>query len=264
MRLRSSVAEHLCAEAIRGKVEYSKLDLSRCIGIPTRLTEELAEEAGIFAGDGSLNIYSRNHRIVIAGNRVEDAQYYKETVLPLLLRVYNASPKLVFWSEGTIGVYLTSRAIGSFKNRVLGFPLGPKKHIQVPPAILKSSKKMRAAFIRGLFDTDGTLYFEGKYGKKPYYSRIQITNTSKELVEQVFEMLTSMGFTPSVNIKNKRRKRWRLAYDICIRGKTATHKWFKDIGSSHEKTQLKYALWKKLGWCPASKYALLKKYASAR
>lgn len=263
MRLRSSVAEHLCAEAIRGKVEYSKLDLSRCIGIPTRLTEELSEEAGIFAGDGSLNIYNRNHRIVIAGNRVEDAQYYKETVLPLLLRVYNASPKLVFWSEGTIGVYLTSRAIGSFKNRVLGFPLGPKKHIQVPTMIRKGNKKIRAAFIRGLFDTDGTLYFEGKYGKKPYYPRIQITNTSKELVEQVFEMLTSMGFTPFVNIKNK-RKGWRTAYDICICGKTATHKWFEDIGSSHEKTRLKYALWKKLGWCPASKYALLKKYASAR
>lgn len=100
-------------------------------------------------------------------------------------------------SRGTIGLKVDLRSIG-----VLG-----NKHI--PPAYLRASKDQRLALLQGLMDTDGYCDQRGQ---------CEISLTSKRLIEDVLELLGSLGIKAQIReglAKLKGRmisQKWRIKF----------------------------------------------------
>jgi len=204
--------------------------------LPKDNSVELAEETGIHIGDRSMNIYANGGIVSIAGHPSDDKEYYEQFIVPLYEKLYGITPKLRQWS-GAYGFQVCSEELVRFKNE-RGLPLGPKKHISIPNWIMNGTEKLKAACLRGIFDTDGTLYIEKKNGKD--YPRIQIRTTSEELANDVYALMKQLGLRPSKWAEKQRDPKWSIAYGIAIRGYEQIRKWMELIGTSNPKNHQKY------------------------
>ena len=118
--------------------------------------ENIAELCGAITGDGW--IQSNEKSFFLAGNPTEDKEYYDLHMIPLINKVLSLEIKtknFPYWK-----VYGTSIHKKEIIKRLLKFGLVGGKKVDVakiPKWIMKSNKKIKKAFIRGLFDTDGSI-----------------------------------------------------------------------------------------------------------
>lgn len=68
---------------------------------------------------------------------------------------------------------------------------------RVPFSILRASKELQCAYLRGLFDADGTV-IPCKGGHGTPCCRIRLGSISRELIDNVFVMLKNMGINASI------------------------------------------------------------------
>ncbi len=142
----------------------------------------------------------------------------------------------------------------------MGFPSGEKSSIvSVPKLILDSNnKEIYAKFLRGLFDTDGNLYFSRRTSKSyiefkrkyNYYPIIQIATVSEKLSKEISFMLNKLlikHFLSSYQPKDIRDKR---KYIVIINGVDRLEKWMEFIGIKNPVKFTRYLIWKKFGFCP--------------
>lgn len=218
------------------EIELSGYDRGRELNLPLEITESLAEETGIHLGDGSMNFYRNSGLYSLEGDISKDKEYFIKHLGPLYKKLYNLNVRLRERKcAGVFGFQIGSKGLVNFKNKILGLPLGPKINIEIPEMIKNGGRKIVSAFIRGLFDTDGGVYLEKKYGK--LYPRIKISNNSEILMKQVREILEEeFKFNLSMRLDVK-------TYVIEIRGKENFIKWMKLIGSSNPKHSNKYSKW---------------------
>lgn len=83
-----------------------------------------------------------------------------------------------------------------------GMPFGKKKLSKLTPNVPLDD----VSFIRGLFDTDGSVY--RKYGR---YMQIQFKGANPELLEYVRESLTRLGFGPTAIRRDATKFRFFLS-----------------------------------------------------
>lgn len=216
------------------RINYSKYDLERSIKLPDKLTPELAEEIGMQFGDGFLSKKRYDYRL--KGNPNDEKEYYQNYIKHLFKKLFNVEVNLKE-SYNSYGFELRSKAIWEFKTKVLGIKPGKKYNIRLPEILKIKNVEIVTAFIRGLFDTDGSLNFKTRYGYYKYYPSIELTLTSKELIKEVGEILSMLGFDPSV-IFNKRYGR------IFIYGIGALKRYEELIGWSSQKNLNKLKDWK--------------------
>ncbi len=224
-------------------VEFSKNDVKKNVFLPKKMTAELAEEIGIHIGDGSLNVYKGNFLYSLRGHLKDDEKYYTEFIRILYRNLYGIDISIRKWPD-VIGFQLSSCAIGQFKRDILGLPLGSKVNVAIPKNILKN-RKLTLSCLRGIFDTDGTLSFEKKSRKKPYYPRIILSTVSKTLNKQiVFALNKMLGFNLSSWKEDYSNRKWNTINRICVRGSENLVKWFELIGSDNSKNIFKYNYWR--------------------
>ncbi|MCR4335621.1 MAG: hypothetical protein NUV57_03740, partial [archaeon] len=233
-------------------VEFSLQDVSRGVTIPQEINELVAEEAGWHAGDGSLfTPYTGvEYNYQLGGDPNEEIDFYKYISLSIK-KIYNLGIKPKLLSKGNLlGLVVSSKAVFTYK-KYLGFPVGDKANIiETPSKILNSkNKKIKAAFIRGLADTDFSLVFNKKHKTKHYYPTIVGALNSKILIEQVFLMLKELGFRPSKRTIIRKDK--NTQYGVFLQGNEQLEKWIKEISFNNSKHTTKYLVWKKFGFCPA-------------
>ena len=240
------------------KVKPSTWDKGRNVRIPTKLSEDLAEETGIHIGDGALSISTKKtgghcywHRI--SSSLRDDFVYMKCHVLPLIQRLYNVPTRTRIQTESEFSYVYESRAIAQFKSRVLGLPVGRKKNITIPAFFTKNSKLTRAC-VRGIADTDGTIIF-GKRKGLHRYPRIAIKNSSKPLIEQMAKLVErELGVQTSLTldklyqdskIERKTPMNW-----LRIFGEEALHIWMEKIGFANPSKLSRLMVWKQHGILP--------------
>jgi intein/homing endonuclease len=209
----------------------------------------IAELCGAIIGDGWIQSNQRN--LFISGHPTEDLDYYNCRVVQLLEEILgrNVDPKkFKGWGTYGVGIYRFEE-INRFVN--LGIPIGKKgTDVEVPQKISDSNKEAKKAFLRGLFDTDGTIYFMKQNGK---YSRprLRIASISKRLIEEVKKMSEDLGIEYSNPSPNKEGKgKPNKVYIFEINKKASIEKWFLDIKPENPKHFTKFKLWKKLGYLP--------------
>src|SRR5439155_7254865 len=186
-------------------------DHAKPIKIDT-LDEDLAYLLGLLTGDGCLSFANR----VILSSADEE-------ILDCFSRVASRFGLHVF-SNGSGRPYDRLIASAHLYQLLLhlGMSNGRAADKRVPTAVLRAPREIVSAFLRGLFDTDGTV--NRRDGYPVLYS------VSKTLIDQVQIILLNFGI-----LSNKRRK-WtlyqgerRLSYQLEITG-TDADRFYAEIG----------------------------------
>jgi hypothetical protein len=172
---------------------------------------DLAYESGVHLGDGNLWGY----RYVISGNKLNETCYYEEVLAPLVSRLFSLSPKVVF-ENNSVYLRVYSKDLVMFKHNILGFPIGPKVDLRIPPPLCLSNQNT-AEVLSGLYDTDGSVKI--RHDKSGDYPRISLGQKCRPLVQDTRDSLSSLGI-PSTMYRND--------YYDCRSNKVET-RWFLDI-----------------------------------
>jgi len=224
--------------------------------------KEIAEFLGWHLGDGCISINSKYSEYTLTGDIKEEYPFYEEVILPTFNRIFknNLKKPIIlkkYHSVGVCGIYLFDKSFVSFLQKQYGLLSGKKYNIKIPEIIKTKEEKIH--FLRGLFDTDGSIYFcKSNYKPKKktfcnkyhYKPKIKLATISKVLIKEVFNMLLSLGFTPRMYKPRKQRKNEQYMYSVVLDLDKDTKKWIKEIGFKNHKHLTKVKVWKKYGFCP--------------
>lgn len=216
------------------KVKYSKYDLQKKIKLPDKITPKLAEEIGMHFGDGFLSSHKYEYRL--KGNPADEQEYYDSYIKPLFKELYNIE---IFPKEYTqsFGFEIKSKALWEFKSNVLGIKTGDKNEIFLPEILKVNNREVICSFLRGLFDTDGCLYFRSSYGYEKYYPTIALNLASKNLIKDVGEIMYMLGFNPNIYF-------YRDYATIRLNGIASLKRYEQLIGWSSQKNLKRLNDWK--------------------
>lgn len=154
------------------------------IVILDRYTPELAEFIGIMLGDGNLTHYQAS---VTLGKKDRYAPY----VSNLMERLFGVRPKTLITKTGNQVVYLGSTRLTNWLLE-MGLVFNKVRDQVEMPLWIKQNRDFQQAVLRGLFDTDGSIYL-----LKSRRGQISFCNRSRPLIEAVRELLVDLGFHPS-------------------------------------------------------------------
>ncbi len=216
------------------KIIVSSVDNKKKLKFPKKLTPELAEEIGIHLGDGFFS--NKKYEYRLKGNK-DEKKYYDNFVKPLYKKLFNLDVNIKEY-ETTYGFELYSKGLWNFKSEILSLKSGPKNNIKVPQIVKVNDVRILSSFVRGLFDTDGSVSFISQYGFSRYYPRITIGLKSKELIIGAAEILTMLGLSPRVSRDGEN------IWVISLNGYERLAKYSKLVGWSNPKHSEKVKKWK--------------------
>ncbi len=214
---------------------------------PSVITPELAEETGWHIGDGSMNYYEKHdgkEKCVyqLRGHIEDDKEHYINRIKPIFKILYNVDISLrEMPSTRVFGFQIWSNALFRFKES-LGLRRGPKLELVIPDAFLLSNK-IKAAVLRGIFDTDGCVYFVKK--KLSMYPRMEICTISLKLAEQLRVLFNELGLRATMYKDSAPRGNRHQSYRVVIRGKEMFDRFMEVIGPKNSKHIKKYLLYRK-------------------
>lgn len=192
-------------------------------------SEVLGEACGIFAGHGSLYATAKSHVLEIRGSK-EEIQYYQSHVKPLFEKILDR--KLAIVKRSYQGGYVTCiRACGGQAMKIfhvfLQFPVGRKSHALRMPKIIYNNMEYWKPYIRGIFDTRGSVYLR-KTAKKYRNPLIEISSRSIAHLVQLKEIMRELGFNFWLEKGN---------FKIRMAGRKNVERFFKEI-KPHNNTKL--------------------------
>jgi hypothetical protein len=170
--------------------------------IPNKMTTDLAYLLGLLVGDGGLTTGNR-----ITFHTTELADVYRN----LFLSIFGVKPGVIEdqrSSTGLVSVCVESVLIKCFL-RMLGLSDCAAPHKTVPISILRAPKEIVAAFLQGLFDTDGWSDSTGRVG---------FSSSSLKLARTVHLILTNFGIIGNLYPK---RNDFSGAWTVDITGQNA-------------------------------------------
>lgn len=188
-----------------------------------RYSVALAELFGILAGDGHVGEY----QVSMTTNARTDAQhaYY---VQKLFLKLFHISSNISKRkTSNALVVVLSSKKVCDFLC-VHGLVRGNKVQMQLDaPLWVRGNEKYRTVFLRGLFDTDGSVYVDvHKINGVTYHNiGMAFTNRSTPLLLFFKTTLELLGFHPTQKTK----------YIVFLRREAEVRRYFDLIGSSNQK-----------------------------
>lgn len=191
---------------------------------------ELAEFVGIVMGDGGISKY----QLTITLNFKDDKEYIK-FVVKLIKKLFNVKPSIYHNPKDSVDDIVVSRIeLIKFCMEKLGLKKGNKMKQQIDiPEWIKNNKKFQTACVRGLVDTDGSV-FTHRYkvnGKMYNYKKMAFTSRSKPLVSSVYDIFKSIGLNPNIAQKGR---------DVRIDSVEGVKKYFQIIGTDNPKHLRRY------------------------
>lgn len=193
------------------------LNKNRLFTLPKKRSDIFAEFVGIMLGDGCLNKYQI---IVTLGNKELS---YAHHVCKIIKNNFNILPKISIRKTGYFDVYVGSKDVvdwllkeGLVFNKV-------KSQVDIPVWIFRK-KTFMENFLRGFFDTDGSIY------KLKYGIQISFTNKSGPLLVSLHKILKRLEYKTS-----------EISSDsIYITDKENVKRFFKEIKPKNPKHQKRY------------------------
>lgn len=210
------------ASAIKEKLnkEKFKLDIEN---------EEFLEIYGALIGDGWLSNFKSNGKKVwiigICANlrlERESLMNYSKIVNKKFDRKGTFRERL---DQNTIEFTFSHKQLLLHLNKKLKFPIGKKRNITLPEKIFSMEFDKIKYVIRGIFDTDGSLYLDKNKKGVKNYPVISIHLNQPKLLEQLRGKLSERGFKVNHDKNNNMIK---------IKGRNQLRLWFDLIGSSNK------------------------------
>ncbi len=207
---------------------------TKAINLP-ETSLELAEFFGIMLGDGNLTKLKGyklgTYEARIVGDSRNDKDYLFSYVKPLIERLFKVEVKVFKQKQRNAMVLVVQgrRLVDFLESK--GFVPGDKlKNNLIIPAWIVSNKKFLRVCLRGLYDTDGTVY---KLTNQNSH-QIVFTNYNIHLLNQVRDSLISFGINPSRISRNR---------DVMITKKSELKRFLKEVGFRNFKHLKKVKMW---------------------
>lgn len=180
-------------------------------------SELTAELIGIMLGDG--HISKKNGQLYVCVNSETDLEY-SHLIKDLFFKLTgNNASSHTRTDQKAIDVFFTSVEFVRHME-TLGLTSNNKVKQQVGiPDWIKEKREWSYPCIRGLFDTDGSLY-RLKFGHQ-----LELTNRSLALLNDTRDLLLNNGFHPSKI----------SGFNLYITRRNDLHRYFTEIGSSNPK-----------------------------
>lgn len=184
------------------------------IDAPSQMTLQLAELLGIITGDGSqgVRLADNNISVCVHKSQTEYINYIKK----LFDETFNIESKIYKKPKSVDTINLSSKYAVDFLNAIGFKKSSTYKTKRVPWSIWVSSNEYKAAYLRGVFDTDG---YCGKY--------LSVSCYSDDLAQDIQLLLLEIG----IRSKFKRIKdKYNDIAVLTIKGKSNVRKFAKYVG----------------------------------
>ncbi len=166
------------------------------------MNSKLAEFIGAMIGDGCLSIINSHTKkrirkiALLTGHLKHDIDYYVNVIRPIIRGEFGTFGYLQKRPKRNC-IYLVMGGLVFYFLKEIGLPIGKKIQIQIPRIILQN-KEFSKACVRGIFDTDGSIYrrYSKQYKNHPRfynYLVIQFKLNSKKVIEQIKQILDRYG-----------------------------------------------------------------------
>ena len=197
-----------------------------------KITNGVAELVGALIGDGYIYRKNRKYQIGFVGNPKTDVELF-ERLKELILIEWKKDAKIKVRAGG-LRMVIDSKEICDFLINDLNIPHGEGKceKVFIPEQIIYYWDLVKYT-IRGIMDTDGTVFVSKKPGIEKYPT-MEITTTSPVLANQLRNILLKKGFRVANIRKSKSKLSKRLAYRVPLHGKENIKKWLEKIGFSNK------------------------------
>ncbi len=201
-----------------------------------KLSPKLSEFIGALAGDGHLRL-NKTPELSITCHATLDRKY-ANYLSNLFEELFKCKPKL-YIQNNVIKLRFYSKELVCWLNKEFLIPIGKKKGQLVVPTQIFNNEKYLISYLRGLFDTDGTICRHHiKSG-----AIVEIISRDSNFLEQINNSLIKLEFKTNLGYKS-----------VKIYSKENICKFFDIIGPANYKHKLKYKIFKKEGFVPLSKY----------
>jgi intein/homing endonuclease len=180
--------------------------------IPKNYSENLAEVFGILLGDGHI---SKSQVLITLGSKEES---YGKYVQKLFGKVFKCRVNQSIRNGGYLDMYIGSVELAGWfiKNGMVHHKV--KSQVNCPLWIRENEKYIKR-FLRGFFDTDGTVY------KLRFGAQIAFTNASLPLLQSTRNMLLYLKYSPSLISSQK----------VYLTRRENLDRFFKEINPKNQK-----------------------------
>lgn len=160
----------------------------------------MVELMGATLGDG--NVYDRRPFYVeYTGDPIKDDYYFRNVLLPIVNDQTGKHPKLFVRDRGLRFRIFSKAFVEWLKEK--GIPAGEPKGMAKAPEFIASSPRLMRRCVRGVHDTDGSVYFDMRPAYFRPYPRIELHMKNVDLVHQISGFYDDVGITHSyVKTKN--------------------------------------------------------------
>lgn len=221
-------------------------------------SEKHAEFVGLHFGDGSLIKRKDTDRLrfQLRGDAKADREHYESFIIPLCNELIGFPlrgrpvPTVHDKKLNSFGVYFEGEKLHGFFNALKINP-GVKEELPIPDWI-KNNQSFSIAFLRGLFDTDGNIYYKRNNNSKSLLNVVgivSITTTSKALSEDVSVLLSTLEIKHYVEHRKPIHKQKKDYYKIQVY-RPHHRKFMALIGTHNPKHLTKFEMGEKFGFCP--------------
>ena len=196
------------------------------------LSNDLCEFIGALIGDGFTGKYGKTYWTELTGDLRLDYNYLTNVMTNYSIQLFNglAPRTTIVEKKNTIRKIFNSKQLHQILTQRFGFPVGVKCYtIKIPKEIMNSKEEFIFSTVRGIFDTDGCVFFDKRKIYNKAYPRIVFQTASKPLYLQLKESL-ERHFSLYA-----RKKKTRDIYLIEIYGHKNLKKWMKLIGFSNKR-----------------------------
>ena len=193
------------------------------------ISRELCEFVGTVIGNGNLWTDGSRYRVELTGDPKLDEEYFCH-LSAISSRLFEKKPYLMRVRQRGLRWRLQSKDAYSLLIE-LGLPSGKgKSHkVTIPEAILQKEWSLTKWTIRGIMDTDGTIFFSKKTYGEPIYPTIELRTCSPKLAEQMDKLLSQQSF------RVRTRGNERDGFQVALYGTAMLRKWTTEIGFSNPK-----------------------------
>lgn len=190
------------------------------------LSVGLCEFIGALVGDGFTNKYAGHYITEYCGDNRFDKDYYNTLIIPFAKKFFKVKVRLRCRGN-TMWITFSSKCLHKMLTERFEIPKGVKfDKVLIPGEILDSAPAFIAATIRGIFDTDGCIFFDKRKIYKEPYVRIALKMENPPLIRQVYRELVKLGVTAHI-LKDNRI--------IQINGKDAVKGYLEKVGFSNKR-----------------------------
>lgn len=196
-----------------------------------KITPGIAEIVGIYIGDGHVHREGNKFQIGFTGSPQTDVELF-ERLKELIFKEFGKEVNFKVRANGLRMAFRSKEISNLFVNDLkLVYGKGKSERVIIPKEIANNWSLAKHT-IRGIMDTDGTVFVSKKPGIEKYPT-MEITTNSYDLANQIRGALLSQNFRVGNIRKSISKSSKNPTYRVPLYGKENIRKWLKEIGFSN-------------------------------